>query len=225
MSGREAILGRIRRSLGVSGDALPRRAAVTDRLARAPRGVIPARGALAPAARLELFMEMARRSQATVLAGPLSGAPGAIADFLARQNLPPAVRMGSDPRLGAIPWTNFPTVEVRRGAAQADDLACVSHAEGGVAETGTLVLVSGPDNPTSLNFLPVAHIIVVDGNDVTGDAETMLAQLQSRYGKGRLPRTVNFITGPSRSGDIEQTLILGAHGPQTLLVLVVTPEA
>ena len=41
------------------------------------------------------------------------------------------------------------------------------------------------------------------------------------YGKGQMPRTVNWITGPSRSADIEQTLLLGAHGPQRLHVIVV----
>jgi L-lactate dehydrogenase complex protein LldG len=94
----------------------------------------------------------------------------------------------------------------------------VSHAFGGVAESGTLVLTSGRDNPTTLNFLPDTHIVVIDAKDIAGDYETLWARLR---GQGAMPRTVNWITGPSRSADIEQTLILGAHGPRRLHVMVV----
>jgi L-lactate dehydrogenase complex protein LldG len=97
----------------------------------------------------------------------------------------------------------------------------VSHAFAAVAETGTLVLVSGADNPTTLNFLPDVHIVVVETSDVTPDFETVMARLRSRFGADAMPRTVNMITGPSRSADIEQTLILGAHGPRKLHVIVV----
>ena len=78
-----------------------------------------------------------------------------------------------------------------------------------------------PDNPTTLNFLPDLHVIVVNAADILPDFETVMASLRARFGGGRLPRNVNFITGPSRSADIEQTLILGAHGPRQLHVVVV----
>jgi L-lactate dehydrogenase complex protein LldG len=90
-----------------------------------------------------------------------------------------------------------------------------------VAESGTLALLSGPDNPTTLNFLPDTHIVVVDAGDIVGDYETVWRRLRERYGAGSMPRTVNFVTGPSRSADIEQTIILGAHGPRALHILVV----
>jgi L-lactate dehydrogenase complex protein LldG len=90
-----------------------------------------------------------------------------------------------------------------------------------VAESGTLVLVSGEDNPTTLNFLPDTHIVVVSADDVAGDYETVWQRIREQYGAGTMPRTVNLITGPSRSADIEQTLILGAHGPRRLHVIVV----
>jgi L-lactate dehydrogenase complex protein LldG len=83
------------------------------------------------------------------------------------------------------------------------------------------MLVSGPDNPTTLNFLPDTHIVVIDAKDVAGDYETVWQKLREKFGGGRMPRTVNLITGPSRSADIEQTLILGAHGPRRLHVMVV----
>jgi L-lactate dehydrogenase complex protein LldG len=83
------------------------------------------------------------------------------------------------------------------------------------------MLVSGPDNPTTLNFLPENHIVVLNAADIKGDLETLLTALRQTYGKGEMPRTVNLVTGPSRSGDIEQTILLGAHGPRAVhLVLV-----
>jgi L-lactate dehydrogenase complex protein LldG len=97
----------------------------------------------------------------------------------------------------------------------------VSHAFGGVAETGTIVMVSGPENPSTLNFLPDNHIVVVSEKAITGDYETMWSKIRLSYGKGTMPRTVNWITGPSRSADIEQTILLGAHGPRRLHIVVV----
>jgi L-lactate dehydrogenase complex protein LldG len=109
------------------------------------------------------------------------------------------------------------------GASDGGDLAAVSHAVGGAAETGTLMLTSGPDNPTTLNFLPDYHIVVVGAADISGDLEGFWRTLRATYGRGQMPRTVNLITGPSRSGDIEQKLLLGAHGPRRLHVVIVNP--
>ena len=96
----------------------------------------------------------------------------------------------------------------------------MSHAFGAIAETGTLMLTSGTDNPTTLNFLPENHIVIVDAADIKGDLEALMSELRKTYGKGEMPRTVNLVTGPSRSGDIEQKIILGAHGPRALHVIV-----
>ena len=90
-----------------------------------------------------------------------------------------------------------------------------------VAESGTLVLTSGVDNPTTLNFLPETAIVVVDAADIAGDYETVWDRLRAETGEAPLPRTVNWVNGPSRSADIEQTLLLGAHGPRSLHVIVV----
>ena len=83
------------------------------------------------------------------------------------------------------------------------------------------MLLSGPDNPTTLNFLPDNHIVVLAAADIVGDYETAWDRLRAAFGKGRMPRLVNMITGPSRSGDIEQKLLLGAHGPRRLHVVIV----
>jgi len=221
MSARDAILGRIRRSLGVTKGDPGRRAIVIARLENAPKGVIPARGQLPPAGQRTLFRKMAEKVSATVAEiVSRDDIPKAIAEYLRGQNLPATVRIGEDALLTRLPWEKTP-LEVTQGPTVGDDPVSVSHAFAGVAESGTLVLASGVENPTTLNFLPETHIVVLAGKDLVGDYEAAWAKLRGQYGKGVLPRTVNLITGPSRSGDIEQTIILGAHGPRRLHIIVV----
>ena len=109
-----------------------------------------------------------------------------------------------------MPWERQKALTVRSGASDGDDLTGVSHAYAAIAETGTVVLHSGADNPTTVNFLPEHHIVVVAARDIVGDLETALGKIRRKFGRGEMPRTLNMITGPSRSGDIEQKLLLGA---------------
>jgi L-lactate dehydrogenase complex protein LldG len=81
-------------------------------------------------------------------------------------------------------------------------------------------LISGPDNPTTLNFLPETHIVVLPKSAVTGSYEDVWDRLRQHVGEGVMPRTVNLVTGPSRTGDIEQTIELGAHGPRRLHIIL-----
>lgn len=227
MTPRDTMVASIRRSLGVTGQEAPRRRAVADRLKEHPRGVVPARGQLPSVERLALFRAMVEAAAGTVEDTPRAGdVPGAVASFLRAHNLPMAIRRGADPRLAAMPWDKERTLELTIGPSRGGDLAAISHAFGAIAESGTLMLTSGPDNPTTLNFLPDTHLVVVAAEDIAGDYETLWQRLRERFGAdGKMPRTVNLITGPSRSADIAQTLILGAHGPRRLHVMVVgAPE-
>lgn len=224
MTARDAILGKIRSAAtsrgGASDDA--RRETVAARLASAPKGVIPARGQLPDAERVAMFCTMAEKFAATVSrVASADDVPEAVAGYLRARNLPASLRMGGDPRLTALPWERVPAVQLRSGPSDGNDEAGLSHAFAGIAETGTLLLHSGPDNPTTINFLPEHHIVVVDAADVAGDLETALERVRDIFGKGEMPRTVNLVTGPSRSGDIEQKIILGAHGPRALHLVVV----
>jgi L-lactate dehydrogenase complex protein LldG len=225
MSARNAILGSIRRSLGVTGSEAPRRKEVADRIAGRPQGVIPARGQGTPQERIDLFVRMVELAAGSLArVDEAAGVPEQVAAFLRKHNLPMAARRGADARLAALPWERAGTLEISTGSSSGNALSSVSHAFGAVAETGTVVLASGPDNPTSLNFLPDNHIVVVDAKDVVGDYESIWRRLRETFGDGTMPRAVNLITGPSRSADIEQTLILGAHGPRRLhVILVGTP--
>jgi L-lactate dehydrogenase complex protein LldG len=220
VNARDALLATIRRSLGVTGNEVERNARVDDRLRRAPKGIIPARGRLPPAERLALFVAMAEKVSATVQrVAESDDVPGAVADYLRGHNLPATVKMGDDPLLAGLPW-ELTQIEVRRGPSDGNDAVGLSHAFAGVAESGTLMLASGRDNPTTLNFLPETHVVVLNADDVVGDYEAAWGKLRAIVGKGQMPRTVNMVTGPSRSGDIEQTILLGAHGPRRLHIIV-----
>ncbi|HVP97886.1 MAG TPA: lactate utilization protein [Roseiarcus sp.] len=221
MSAREAVFASIRRSLGVTGGEAPRRFEVEARLAKAPPGVTPKRGQGDLDARLQTFKAEAERAQATVevVASP-EEVPEAVARFLRDNNCPATLRMGADARLAAMPW-GATALDISHGPSDGHDLNAIVFAFAGVAEAGTLALVSGPDNPTTLNFLPDNEIVVLKKDEIVADAESVLAKLRATYGKGGAPRTVNFVTGPSRSADIEQTLLLGAHGPRRLHIVIV----
>ncbi len=221
MSARDEILANIRASLGVTSAEAPRRLAVRERIALAPAGIVPARGQGDAATRIATFKAEAERAQASVaeVASP-ADVPAEIARYLRDANLPAALRMGEDSRLAAMPWGET-AVEIARGPSDGHDLAGLSAAFAGIAESGTLALCSGPDNPTTINFLPDNHIAVVFARDIVSDYESVWRRLRERYGKGAMPRTLNLITGPSRSADIEQTLLLGAHGPRRLHIVMV----
>jgi L-lactate dehydrogenase complex protein LldG len=223
MSARDAILNRVRGALSTQagGDAI-RAAAVAERLNNAPKGVIPARGQLPHGERAALFSAMAEKLSATVeRAESYDAVPEAVATYLRQRNLPASLRMGDDIRLAAMPWDEQRALQVRRGASDGNDEVGLSHATAAIAETGTLVMVSGKDNPTTINFLPEHHIVVVDAAEIAGDLEAVFAKIRKRFGKGKMPRTLNLISGPSRSGDVEQKIILGAHGPRALHIIVV----
>jgi L-lactate dehydrogenase complex protein LldG len=234
LTSRDTVLATIRRSLGVGGEDGARRAAVAERLTLHPRGLIPARGQLPAEERIGLFRKipaeeriglfrkmMAAADGTTTRVSSAAEVPKEIAALLRMHNLPMAIRRGEDPRLAVMPWQTVGTLTIAIGPSDGSDLVGVSHAFGAMAESGTLMLVSGPSNPTTLNLLPDIHIVVVDASDIVGDCETLWTRLRERYGAGVMPRTVNLITGPSRSADIGQTLILGAHGPRRLHVIVV----
>ena len=222
MSARDLVFASIRASLGVTGQEAPRKKVVADRLAGHPAGVVPERARLPLQEKVALFAKMVAAAAGTCdVVARADDVPGAVGSFLRRNNLPLAIRRGDDARLSQLPWSREPMIEISTGPSDGRQLVSVSHAAAGVAETGTLVLVSGKDNPTTLNFLPDNHIVVLDTADLAGDLETVFARLRGTFGEGVLPRVVNMITGPSRSADIEQTLILGAHGPRRLHVIIV----
>lgn len=227
---REQILGSIRRSLKRGALDEDGRAALEQRLAAHERNLVPKRAASLPhAAQIDLFIAMAGEVQTTVtrVAGEAE-VPAAVADYLVERNLPSRLVMTPDPQLDGIPWSERPMLEIRRGRAEDGDQVGVTSCFAGIAETGTLMLLSGAESPTRNNFLPDTHIVVMRGKQVAASYEegwTRLRQARGADGGAAMPRTVNFITGPSRTGDIEQRIELGAHGPRRLHIVLIDDEA
>ncbi|NQU62622.1 MAG: lactate utilization protein [Rhodospirillales bacterium] len=191
--------------------------------------LIPSRGKLGVKARIDLFIREAERVDATVArVSSAQGVPREVARYLAKNNLPMTLKIAPHEASGeSIPWTEQTLLSVEEGRADGSEAVSVSLAFAGVAETGTLVLLSGPECPTTLNFLPPTHVVVIRADEIAGDYEHVWDRLRKEKtdeGGRFMPRTVNWITGPSRTADIEQTLLLGAHGPQRLHIVVVDDE-
>jgi L-lactate dehydrogenase complex protein LldG len=223
---RAQVLGAIRKSLRRDGPSPNQQADIEARLADPPRGPIPARGQLARGARVELFVAMAKEAACTVThIADRAAVPAAIAEYLARENLPAKLRVAPDAEVADLPWSTRPLLEVTSGRSDGSDEVSLTPALAAIAETGTLMLTSGPERPTTLNFLPETHIVLLTADQVVGGMEEAWAKLRERYGRGVMPRTVNLVTGPSRSADIEQTLQMGAHGPRRLHIILVDGEA
>ena len=178
-------MDRIRSALGVASLDRARRAAVTRRLERHPRNTIPSRAMRSGEERVALFTDMLTKQDADVsrVATPKE-AVGAIASYLGTCNLPPRLRLGADPVLAALPWREAWDIERDFGPAEPGDRASLSRAAVAAAETGTLFLVSGADNPTTLNFLPEAHTVLIAASDIVGSYEEACDRLRTIYGDG-----------------------------------------
>ena len=221
MSARSTILEGIRRSLRRGELAGADRQAVEARLAQPPRGPAVARANLPQADKVALFCQWAETNNATVARVAAPDVPGEVASYLARNNLPAEAAMAPSPALDGFDWASQKMLSLRRGRGEGSDHVSITGAFAGIAETGTLVTASGPDHPVTLNLLPDTHIVVLHEGDIVGGYEDVWTRLRARYGKDRMPRTVNTITGPSRTGDIEQAMELGAHGPRRMHIVVV----
>lgn len=219
MSARDRILSRVRAAAekGAAGD---RGAAVAARLsARTQTAPIPAKAGTEGAARLEQFEAKLKGVDATTSrVASAADLPEALAAELRQRNLPKAIRLGTEPMFAGLDWKD---IETSTGPGRLEEPATLSRAAKGVAETGTLALHSGPDNPVTLTFLGETHFVALRQSDVAGGFEEMWAAFRDG---GADPRTVNLVTGPSRSADIGQKLQLGAHGPVALHVFIIEDE-
>jgi L-lactate dehydrogenase complex protein LldG len=217
---KQSILTAIRRGLKRGPLPTDQSAMLRGRLAQHPRHLIPARSRLPHPEQVDLFVRNVEKEFGSVTrVADLDAVPGAVADYLAAQNLPGRVVMAPHPDLQAIPWSARPLLEIREGRAEATDAVSVQHGFAGIAETGTLMLPSAPERPVTLNLLADTEIAVLRASAIVGAYEEGWDRLRTEL--GALPRNVMFVTGPSRSADIEQTLELGAHGPRRLHIVLV----
>ncbi len=225
---RDIILGKIRQGLrGGARLSAEKVAPLEARLANHPVGLVPRRGQDRDRADIVTRFEAEAKAIFTDIARVKSMAevPAAVADYLSRHNLPAEIAAAPDKLVDQAPWKERPLLQLRRGKPTPTDQVGLSAAFAGVAETGTLMLLSGPDNPSTLNFLPDTHIVLLPAARMVGNLEAAWQRLRDARGSALLPRTVNLVTGPSRTGDIEQKLEMGAHGPRRQLIVIVEDES
>lgn len=212
MSARDNVLGKIRTSLRRTPDdgAAAHVRADLDARTVSPRPQVA--GDL-----VTRYCENAIRLICTVVrVAHRDEAPKAAAAYLSAHNLP--MQAACWPALAKLDWAaQGMAVEAR--AARESDKVGITGAFCAIAETGTLMTLSGADTPPSVSLLPETHIAVLNASDIVPAMEE--AWLRLRETAAYLPRAVNFISGPSRTSDIEQTLTLGAHGPYRVHVILV----
>ncbi|MGE0767144.1 MAG: lactate utilization protein C [Hyphomicrobiaceae bacterium] len=219
-SRRDKVLGAVRSRLGRPG--APGRGGIDERLNGQARHLIPARSLQEPRGLRALFSAQLRSGNATVLeAARDADIPAVIAEYLRGQNLPLTLRCGDDAWLASIDWPAESALTIVKGRAQPADEVGLTHAVAGIAETGTLMLASGPANPVTVTFLPETSIVVLRAGDLMGHYEAAFDRLRERYGRGSMPRTVNLVSGPSRTADVGGRLVTGAHGPRRFCVVLV----
>lgn len=166
---------------------------------------------------LARFRERALGLASTVDEVPaLAGIPGAVARYLTGVSLP----------LAAVCWREFAALDWRSAGmeiavreARDTDPVGITGAYCAVAETGTLMTLSGRDTPATVSLLPETHVAIVRQSRLVRGMEEAWRLLHEEL--GQLPRAVNFISGPSRTADIEQTVTLGAHGPYRVHLILV----
>jgi L-lactate dehydrogenase complex protein LldG len=214
VAARENILGRIRARQGKPAEptAAEREAVRTaiEAHAMSPR----------PAADwdlLERFKERARGLASTLdEVGSLADVPPAVARYLRAGGLP--LEAACWPGFAGLDWGGA-GLRIESRAALGSDLVGISGAYCAIAETGTLMMLSGGGTPASTSLLPETHVAILPVARIVRGMEEAWRLLRAEH--GRLPRAVNFISGPSRTADIEQTVTLGAHGPYRVHLILV----
>ena len=227
MSSKDQVLGAIRRGLRRGPLPADQAALLRARLAEHPRHLIPARSRVSRPEQIALFVANVEKDAGTVTrVTDINATPAAVADYLASQNLAPEIVAAPHPDLQAIPWAERPLLHVREGRAAPTDTVSLQHAYAAIAETGTLMLPSAPERPTTLNLLAETEIVFLRTSRIVGAYEEAWDLLRAEKGEGAafMPRNVMLVTGPSRSADIEQTLELGAHGPRRLHIVLLEDD-
>jgi L-lactate dehydrogenase complex protein LldG len=211
------MFGSVRRGLDAHSAGAARRQAAEARLTEAVPHPRPARAA---GDLVQHFKDRQRLLGVELIdVDAVDDVPAAIAAYLQRLGLPARLRCGADPLWAALPWERAPSLVVEKGAAEDGDTTGLSRAVAGVAETGTLALVSGPANPVTLAFVPDTHLVVLQAARIVGHYEEAIALVRAETG-GAMPRTLNLVTGASRTGDIGGKIVMGAHGPRRLAIVL-----
>jgi L-lactate dehydrogenase complex protein LldG len=145
----------------------------------------------------------------------LDRVPAAVARYLKANGLPFSAVCWAE--LAELGWAAA-GIDVAVREARDTDPVGITGAFCAIAETGTLMTVSGRETPAAVSLLPETHIAVVRESRIVRGMEEAWQLMRDELGAP--PRAVNFISGPSRTADIEQTVTLGAHGPYRVHVVI-----
>jgi L-lactate dehydrogenase complex protein LldG len=214
MSARDNILRRIRAANSrEAGTSAKDRNAILARLQDRSRGPLPTMD-WEPVQR---FKERCIAMMSTVdEVGSLADVPRAVASYLKQKNLPTSGACW--PEFARLDWAGA-GLGVEARPSHGDDKLGITGAFCALAENGTLMLLSGEDTHATTSLLPENHVAIVPASRIVRTMEDAWGLLRGE--RSGLPRQVNFISGPSRTADIEMTLVLGAHGPFRVHVIVV----
>ena len=122
---------------------------------------------------------------------------------------------------------SIPKLEVSRSTAKTDlekVSAGITGCDALVAQTGSVLLTAKSGGGRALSVLPVHHVVIATSSQLVPDLPAAFELLERKYAPN-FPSFMTFITGPSRTGDIERVLVLGAHGPRKLTVILVGGQA
>ncbi len=220
MSSREDILGRVRVALGRDAvNTVAVRQDIDAVLAARVQGPRPAMPADLAALTARFAEKSAVQSSTVDRVAKLADAPAAVARYLKGLDLSLAAVIW--PSLAGLDWRAAGLTVEARGAVD-NDMVGITGCFCAIAETGTLMACSAPDHPATVSLLPETHIALVPMSRIVPGMEDAWALARAEL--GCLPRAVNFISGPSRTGDIEQTIVLGAHGPYRVHLVIVEGE-
>ncbi|MGC2166666.1 MAG: lactate utilization protein C [Gallionella sp.] len=216
MSARENILSRIRDAQRprqvVQNQKNSTITTIRAHLDQHPRGPLPPQ----ISDLVSCFKERALKLSSDVLeTQDKSTIPDLLAHYLTDKRLP--LRGACWASLAKLPW-NTAGLDMQSRPATNDDPVGVTGAFCAIAETGTLMLLSGADTPATTSLLPETHVAIVDPRRIVASMEDAWALLRKEH--KQLPRAVTFVSGPSRTADIEQTVTLGAHGPYRVLLIL-----
>ncbi|SFX86069.1 lactate utilization protein (plasmid) [Paracoccus ferrooxidans] len=210
MTARDRILSAIRATLG-PGKPPERIAAEAAALLEDPDA---ARPRLAAPELPEAFALKAAALGTTIdRIATLAEVPRAMARYLDAHGLPPRFAMQPAPELAALDWQGL----APHPGVAADEPAALGLALYGIAESGSLVIHSGPQNPILLSFLPLHHVVLLREATLLPYLEDYAARLAAQA----IPRNAILITGPSGTTDIEGSYVRGAHGPGFLHVILI----
>ncbi len=218
---KDAILNRIRTGLGRGRLSADAQRSLVEGLAAPADNIVPGRVQLSGPDLIREFIRMTT-GEATTVSRVESDedVPKSVAVFLREHGLPDSVVIAPEETVSHLPWEES-GIHVRPGRAEKDDLVSVTPGFAGIAETGCFMLVSGPNHPYTLNFLPENHIVVLKRNRIVPTPEEAFDLLRKEFGPGNMPRTALMVSGPSRSADIGTSLQFGAHGPRRLHCILV----